>query len=130
MIDGKSTGAVTARKALEADRFVRRVAIKNELPQNRSQYPIYDDSCGSDRSAAEGISACGYTPALGLHRASIEAGHDSDRVLHAHRDGIFTPFVRSISEGACLTVEDYRHGRLRRWRKRRAWARILKKMRS
>lgn len=75
---------------------------------------------GSDRCTAEGISVRGYSPELGLCRALIAAGYNSQRPLHAYRNGNFALVVRSIGEGSRLTVEDDRHGRprLRRWRKR------------
>jgi hypothetical protein len=57
---------------------------------------------------------------LALCRALVTAGHDPNRPLHAYRGGVLCLCVRSIGEGARLTVEDDRHGRprLRRWRNR------------
>jgi len=112
----ESPGAVAADGALEADRLGR--VSKNKLLQNPSQAPIPATLIGSDRCSAEGISVRGYAPVLSLCRALIEAGHDPGRALHAHRGGVLALVVRSIGEGARLTVEDDRHGRprLRRWR--------------
>jgi hypothetical protein len=55
---------------------------------------------------------------LALCRALVTAGHDPNRPLHACRGDVFCLRLRSIGEGARLTVEDDRHGRprLRRWR--------------
>ena len=57
---------------------------------------------------------------LALCRALIDAGYDPGRALLGHRGGNLALAVRSIGEGALLTVEDDRHGRprLRRWRVR------------
>jgi hypothetical protein len=84
--------------------------------------PIYAALFGSDCCTAAGISVRGYAPVLGLCRALIEARYNSQRALHAYRDGILALVVRSIGEGSRLTVEDDSHGRprLRRWRKRLA----------
>ena len=114
----ESPGAVAAHGALETDRLGRQVVLKNKLLQNPSQAPIPATLIGSDCCAAEGISVRAYAPVLALCRALIEAGHDPGRALHAHRGGVLALVVRSIGEGARLTVEDDRHGRprLRRWR--------------
>jgi hypothetical protein len=119
----ESPGAVAAHGALEADRLGRQVVSKNKLLQNPSQAPIPATLIGSDRCTAEGISVRAYAPVLALCRALIEAGHDPGRALHAHRGGVLALVVRSIGEGAGLTVEDDRHGtpRLRRWRGRRGY---------
>jgi hypothetical protein len=55
-----------------------------------------------------------------LCRALVTAGHDPNRPLHAYRGDVLCLRVRSIGEGARLTIEDDRHGRprLRRWRNR------------
>jgi hypothetical protein len=75
---------------------------------------------GSGRCEADGIIAYGYAPVLDLCRALIKAGHDPKRALHAYRGEVLALAVRSIGEGAQLTIEDGPHGtpRLRRWRNR------------
>ena len=109
----KSPGAVAAHGALEADQPGRQVVSKNKLLQNPSQASISATLIGSSRCAAEGISVQAYGPVLALCRALIEAGHDPGRALHAHRGGVLAVVIRSIGEGAGLTVEDDRHGRPR-----------------
>jgi hypothetical protein len=75
---------------------------------------------GSDRCCAVGIVAHGTAPVLALCRALVTAGQDPNRPLHAYRSDVLCLCVRSVGEGARLTVEDDRHGRprLRRWRNR------------
>jgi hypothetical protein len=114
----KSPGAVAAHGALETDELGRRVVSENSLHQSVAQVPIQGRLIGSDYCEAEGITAYACAPVLALCRALIEAGHDPERALHAYRGGVLALIVRSIGEGARLTVEDDRHGRprLRRWR--------------
>jgi hypothetical protein len=85
-----------------------------------SQALIRATLIGSDRCEAEGIIAYGYAPVLDLCRALIKAAHDPKRALHAYRAEVLALAVRSIGEGAQLTIEDGPHGtpHLRRWRDR------------
>jgi hypothetical protein len=71
---------------------------------------------------ALGITARGPAPVLALCRKLIEAGHDPSAPLHAYRGDMIALRVRSIGEGAGLTVEDNRFGTpvFRRWRDRGA----------
>ena len=58
------------------------------------------------------VTACGVTvtgrnaPVLALCRALIAAGHDSDSPLEAYRGAVLCLRVRSIGEGAKLTVSE------------------------
>jgi hypothetical protein len=72
---------------------------------------------GSDTCTALGITVRGYAPVLDLCRALIAVGHDPTRPLEAWRGDVLALRVRSISEGAKLTVGDDRFGRptFRRW---------------
>lgn len=71
---------------------------------------------------AGGFTTRGPTPALSLCRLLVDAGYDPTQPLHVYRPTDAEPafIVRSIGEGAQLTVETDQHGRprLRRWRKR------------
>jgi hypothetical protein len=68
--------------------------------------------------AIDGIGGEGRAAAL--CRALVAAGQDPNRPLHAYRGDVLCLRLRSIGEGARLTVEDDQHGRprLRRWRNR------------
>ena len=72
---------------------------------------------GSNRCDAEGLTVTGHAPVLAMCRRLIEAGYDPARPLHAYRGDTLCLKVRSIGEGAKLTVrEDNREGlRLARW---------------
>jgi hypothetical protein len=120
MIGMKGPGALAARGASEKDELGPHVASGNSLPEALAQAPIFAILLGSDRCIAEGISVRAYAPVLALCRALIDAGYDPKRALLSHRGGDLALAVRSIGEGALLTVEDDRHGRprLRRWRVR------------
>jgi hypothetical protein len=73
-----------------------------------------------DTCAAFGITGHGSAPVLALCRELVSAGFNSAAPLEAWRGEILCLRVRSIGEGAGLTVEDDRHGRprFRRWRER------------
>jgi hypothetical protein len=116
----KSPDTLAARGASETDGLGHRVVSEANRQQTFTPAPIRAVLIGSDRCEAEGIIAYGYAPLLDLCRALIKAGHDPKRALHAYRGEILALAVRSISEGAQLTIEDGPHGtpRLRRWRNR------------
>ena len=66
---------------------------------------------------ALGITAKSRAPVLALCRALVTAGHNPSLPLEAFRGQTLCLAVRSIGEGARLTVEDDRHG-IPRFRKR------------
>jgi hypothetical protein len=75
---------------------------------------------GANRATALGVEAHGSSPVFALCRAQVEAGHDPATPLHAYRGDTLALKVRSIGEGAKLTVEDNTIGKpvFRRWRDR------------
>src|SRR5215468_10575009 len=91
----------------------------NSLSAKNTQ-AVCAELIGSDRCSALGITERGPAPTLALCRRLIEAGHDPATPLEAWRGDVLCLRVRSIGEGARLTVEDDRRGRprLRRWRNR------------
>ena len=82
-----------------------------------SQTAIVAQITGSNRCDAEGLTVTGHAPVLAVCRKLIEAGYNPDRSLHAYRGDVLCLKVRSIGEGAKLTVrEDNRKGlRLVKW---------------
>lgn len=86
------------------------------IPQAR---PLRALLSGKNCTAA-GITVSGTAPALGLCRALVQAGHHPDLPLHVFRGTTLAFVVRSIGEGARLTVEDDARGRprFRLWRSR------------
>jgi hypothetical protein len=81
---------------------------------------IFAELIDSNTCVAAGITVVDHAPVFALCRALVKAGQDSNRPLHAYRGDALCLRVRSIGEGARLTIEDDRHGRprLRRWRNR------------
>jgi hypothetical protein len=79
---------------------------------------IHAEITGSDTCSAGGIKATGHAPVLGLCRQLLAAGLDPDRAIEVYRAGILALTVRSIAQGARLTVEDDSRGtpRFRPWR--------------
>jgi hypothetical protein len=101
----KSPGAVAAQGALETDRLGRQI-----VSEINRQAPIRATLIGSDRCEANGLSARGYLPVLELCRGLVAAGYNPALPLEAWRGNILCLRVRSIGEGARLTVADDRHG--------------------
>ena len=75
---------------------------------------------GTNCAIALGIKAHTSSPVVALCRALLEAGHDPATPLHAYRGNTLALKVRSIGEGAKLTVEANPIGKpvFRRWRDR------------
>jgi hypothetical protein len=94
-------------------------AAEHSRPTPAAQ-AISAELIGSNACTALCITACSYTPVLSLCRLLIDAEHDPNRPLLAYRGSTLCLRVRSIGEGARLTVEDDRLGtpRFRRWRAR------------
>ena len=109
MTAAKSPGAV-ALGASVVDQLGRQVFPENKRQQQFVQAPIRATLIGSDRCSAEGVSACGYSPVLGLCHELVAAGFNPASPLEAWRGEMPCLRVRSIGEGARLTVADDRHG--------------------
>ena len=73
--------------------------------------PVRAELIGDDICSALGITAQSSSPLLALCWKLIEAGHDPDAPLHAYRGNTLALKVRSIGEGAKLTVEANRIGK-------------------
>jgi hypothetical protein len=67
---------------------------------------IRADLIGSNRASAAGITVNGHAPVCRLCRALIRAGHDPATPLEAFRGATLCLRVRSIGEGADLTVRE------------------------
>jgi hypothetical protein len=86
-------------------------------PKERSkQAAVRADLIGSDRCAAEGLTACGSAPVLALCRRLLAASVDPGRPLCAYRDNVLSIAIRSIREGAALTVDEHNGTRFAKWR--------------
>lgn len=82
-----------------------------ELPQ-----AVRAELIGSDECRAQGLTARSSAPVLAICRKLIEAGVDPKRSLHAYRGNVLCLTVRSIGEGARLTVDEHNGVRLARWK--------------
>src|ERR1700687_5970032 len=100
--------------------------IAQHAPQGkrfpRSQAAIRAELSADDCCSALGMTVRGPAPVLALCRRLIELGHDPATSLKAYRADVLSLQLRSIGEGAKLTIEDDRLGqaRFRRWRDRHA----------
>jgi hypothetical protein len=109
--------------------------IAQDAPQGkrfRKQRAAIRAELSADSCSALGITAFGPVPVLALCRLLVEAGHNPAIQLEVLRDDVQCLRVRSIGEGARLTVEDNRLGQptIRRWRNRPAGDGAASPMRS
>jgi len=68
------------------------------------------DLIGSDTCLGAGITATGAAPVLALCRQLLAARLDPDAALEVYRAGILALHVRSLREGARLTVKTAGNG--------------------
>jgi hypothetical protein len=82
--------------------------------------PLRAELIGSNRCTIPGFAATSQTPVPALCRTLLAAGFDPTTAFEIYRGNTLALLVRSIGEGARLTVEDSRLGqpRFRRWRDR------------
>jgi hypothetical protein len=120
-METESRGAAAPRASV-TDQLGRQLTPESHERRQRQlvQPSIRATLIGSDRCEAEGIVAHAYAPALAVCRKLVEAGYDPRTPLVAWRGAVPCLHIRTIGEGAQLTVEDDRRGtpRLRRRRKR------------
>jgi hypothetical protein len=74
------------------------------------QTPIVCHIIGSDRCASGGLVVKHKAPVLAMCRKLIEAGYDPERPLEAYRGETLCLKIRTIAEGARLTVEEGPNG--------------------
>jgi hypothetical protein len=87
-------------------------------PSPRSpQDAIRAELVGADEcTIAAGITARGKTPILALCRKLIEGGCDPGRRLQAYRGATLCVTVRTIAEGARLTVDEHNGAYFGKWK--------------
>lgn len=78
---------------------------------------VHAQLTGIYTATALGLTVRGSSPVLALCRKLVAAGVDPNRSLHAYRGEVLCLVVRSISEGARLTVAEGDNApRLRAWK--------------
>jgi hypothetical protein len=95
-----------ARNKISDDSAPRRACWQEHPTPTRAEL-------SGGRCSAVGITANGNAPVLALCRRLIEAGHDPTLPLEAYRGMTLCLRVRSIGEGARLTVHEGTRGRPR-----------------
>ena len=87
----------------------RRFLIKTDRTETQAA-PIRAALFGSDQCRAEGRTVRAASPILETCHQLTQAGYDPDRPLHCYRGDILALRVRSIGEGAALTVKTAGNG--------------------
>jgi hypothetical protein len=103
--------------APEQDQLGGPVGSENGLPPHSTQ-DIRAELVGIDTCIAAGQVARGAAPVLAMCRQLIEDGHDPELSLRAYRGDVLCITVRTIGEGAALTVAEGSRDmpRFRRWK--------------
>src|SRR5262249_34675362 len=114
-LEARSPAADETHGASKLDGLGRHVVSGTSLSQNFG-HAIRAELIGSNSCS---VTARGHAPVLALCQFLIEAGHDPNRPLLAYRGDTLCVRLRSIVEGAALTIEDDRLG-TPRFRRRRA----------
>ena len=83
---------------------------RSSKPLSPQMQAIRAELIGSDTCNASGITTRSHAPVLALCRSLIAAGLSPDQALVVYRRGVVAFRVRSIGEGAKLTVREDRHG--------------------
>jgi len=109
--------AVTDNEAQESDRLASSTESTAIFNADKEQ-PLRAELVGFEICNAGNATARDHAPVLAICRELVAAGYDPRRALHAYRGQVLCLSVRSIGEGARLTVADDRLGRpkLRRWK--------------
>ncbi len=75
-----------------------------------SSLPLNAELIGDDTCTAAGVTARSHAPALALCRQLLAAGLDPDQALEVYRGATLALLIRSIGEGAQLTVKEDNRG--------------------
>jgi hypothetical protein len=113
MTESESPGAVAALGASEIAQLGGKVFSETKRQNRFAQASIRATLSVSNSCEANDLTARGYAPVLDLCRQLLAAGYDPASPLEAWRGEILCLCIRSIGEGAWLTVGDDRHGTLR-----------------
>jgi hypothetical protein len=89
-----------ARKVVLADGLDGR----SNKPKTTEPQALRADLIGRNACSANGITATGHAPVLGLCRQLLAAGLDPDRALEVYRGSTLALRVRSIGEAAGLEI--------------------------
>jgi hypothetical protein len=115
--DNTNNPAIALPHPQAADTAVRPIDPPTTLAGAvQGQAAVRADLIGSDRRAAEGLTARGSAPVLGLCRRLLAAGVDPGRPLCAYRGDMLSIAIRSIREGAALTVDEHNGTRFAKWK--------------
>jgi hypothetical protein len=94
------------------------VTLGKDLPASNSQQTfstqvLHAELIGDDTCTGGGTIVRGRAPALALCRQLLAAGCNPDAALTVFRNGIVSLRIRTLAEGASLTVEECSDGRPR-----------------
>jgi hypothetical protein len=113
-VKASAPGSRDEHRGRRDDLLRQRIGTKANSQSRQTQVdPLRAELIGSSQATAAGLSVTGHAPVLKLCRVLIDAGHDPRTPLEAYRGPTLCLRVRSIGEGAKLTVEDSAAGRPR-----------------
>jgi hypothetical protein len=112
----KPATALHGEPAFEVDRLGGSInSFNNRKNAGLQINAVRAEIINSGECSAEGHTARGNAPVLGLCRELIKAGVDPGRPLHAYRGDVLALRVLSIGAGAALSVDEF-HGTFAPWR--------------
>jgi hypothetical protein len=103
----KPATALHGEPASEVDRLASTInSLNNRNSPGLQINVVRAEIINSSECSAEGHTARGNAPVLGLCRELIKAGFDPGRPLHAYRGATLCLIIRSIGQGARVTVKE------------------------
>jgi hypothetical protein len=91
--------------AIKKDERLAKTNTYSLLPPSQPHRQMLEaELSGNDECRCGGITTRSSSPVLAMCRALVGAGYDPNRPLHVYRDKVLALTVRSIGEGARLTV--------------------------
>lgn len=86
------------------------VQFKQRSPAPGGSHAVRAELVGDDTCIVGDVRVTSYAPALKMCRTLVAAGHHPATRLEVYRGEVLALTIRTIGEGAQLTVQDDRHG--------------------
>lgn len=103
----KSATAAAVNRLQERDWLGGTIEASNTLP-NQPKQAVRAELVGSNTCRVEGYTVQAPAPVLAACRKLIATGFDPNRALHVYRGETVALTIRTIAEGAALSVDESR----------------------